>query len=73
MITRGENKGRTVTYHNVLRRTLDLGAWTAGTHRWTVAMGDLLGEDCNQAAIMVQTGTTKLPGAVLGAAMAELR
>ncbi len=27
-IARGENKGRTITYHNVVRRWIKLGDWT---------------------------------------------
>jgi hypothetical protein len=71
-ITRGENKGRTVTYHNVARRWVNLGAWKTGANRWTVPLRDLAGDDIDRAAVLVQTGTTEKPSIVLGAAMASL-
>ena len=57
MITRGENKGRTVTYHNVVRRLVDLGTWNASTNRWNVPLRDLAGDGVDTAAVLVQTGT----------------
>jgi hypothetical protein len=73
MITRGENKGRTITYHNVVRRFVDLGAWNASTHRWTVPLRDLAGDGVDTAAVLVQTGTADKPNMMLGGAMASLR
>ena len=73
MITRGENKGRTVTYHNVARRFVNLGAWNAGTHRWTVPIRDLAGDGIESAAILVQTGTAEKPSLMLGATLASIR
>jgi len=72
-ITRGENKGRTVTYHNVVRRMIDLGPWTATSHRWSVPLRDLAGEEVDMAAVTVQTGTAQMPGLMLGAAMLDIR
>ena len=72
-ITRGENKGRTVTYHNVVRRFVDLGGWDASTHRWTVPLRDLAGDGVETAAILVQTGTADMPSMMLGGAMASLK
>jgi hypothetical protein len=73
MITRGENKGRTVTYHNVVRRRVNLGAWNASTNRWTVPLRDLAGDGIETAAILVQTGTVEKPNAMLGATLASIR
>jgi hypothetical protein len=73
MITRGENKGRTVTYHNVVRRWVNLGAWNAGTKNWAVPLRDLAGDGIDGAAVLVQTGTKEKPSIMLGAAMASLR
>ena len=72
-ITRGENKGRTVTYHNVVRRMLSLGAWTAGENQWSVPLRDLAGDGIDAAAIMLQTGTAEKPSFILGAALATIR
>jgi hypothetical protein len=71
MIGRGENKGRTVTYHNVKRHAVNLGPWTAASHRWSVPIRSLAGESL--AAVMVQTGTVEKPSFILGAAMMEFR
>jgi hypothetical protein len=73
MIARGENKGRTVTYHNVVRRFVNLGAWNATTNRWTVPVRDLAGDGVESAAILVQTGTADKPSVMLGATLAALR
>jgi hypothetical protein len=72
-ITRGENKGRTITYHNVVRRIVDLGAWNASTHRWNVPLRDVAGEGVDTAVVLVQTGTSEKPSTMLGGAMASLR
>jgi hypothetical protein len=73
MITRGENKGRTVTYHNVVRRWVNLGAWNAATNRWTVPLRDLAGDGIESAVVLVQTGTAEKPSKMLGATLAALR
>ena len=72
-ITRGENRGRTITYYHVARRMLHLGPWTAATHHWTVALRDLAGDGIESAAVLVQTGSVEKPNFMLGATMASLR
>ena len=71
-IGRGENRGRTITYHNVVRRWLKLGDWTGSDASWTVPMSEITGEDIDAAAVLVQDGTRDKPGAVLGAAFTSL-
>jgi hypothetical protein len=73
MITRGENKGRTVTYHNVVRHRHELGAWTAATHRWDVPLREVAGDGIEVAAVLVQSGTPAMPSIVLGAATTQVR
>jgi len=72
-IARGENKGRTVTYNNVVRRVVHLGNWTATSHRWSVPLRDLAGDGVETAAVIVQAGTVDTPGFLLGAAVVPLR
>jgi hypothetical protein len=72
-IGRGENKGRTITYHNVVRRWVKLGDWTGKAHSWTVPMQTLKGAGIDEAAILVQGGTMEKPKAVLGATLAAIR
>src|SRR5262249_60443106 len=35
-IGRGENKGRAITYHNVVRRWVKLGDWTGKANSWSI-------------------------------------
>jgi hypothetical protein len=70
-ITRGENSGHTVTYHNVVRRWVKLGDWTGVARTFSVPVADL--ESADAAAVIVQAGTADRPGAMLGAALAAVR
>ena len=71
-IKRGENQGKTITYHNVARRWLKLEDWNGKAHTWTVPLRDVAGEGVDSAAVMVQTGTVERPSPILGARMAAL-
>jgi hypothetical protein len=71
-IDRGENRGRTITYHNVVRDWRKLGDWTGSPGAWTVAVKDLRGVDVDEVAVFVQAGTAENPGSMLGAAVATL-
>ena len=75
-IGRGENKGRTVTYNNVVRRWIKLGDWSGKANAWSVPVqtlkGDDKGEGIDEAAVLVQSGTKEKPKAILGAALAAL-
>jgi hypothetical protein len=70
-IGRGENRGHTVTYHNVVRHWLKLGDWSGTDLVWSVPLSEIAA-DSDAAAVMVQQGTHEKPGAILGAAMASL-
>jgi hypothetical protein len=72
-IGRGENRGRTVTYHNVVRKWVKVGPWNGTTQTFTVAKNDLKAEDVDTIAVLVQSGTVENPGTMLGAAVAPLR
>jgi hypothetical protein len=70
-IGRGENRGRTITYHNVVRRWLKLGDWTGhGRDLERPDVRDQGTDDVDAAAVMVQEGTHDKPGIILGAAYA---
>lgn len=71
-IGRGENRGRTVTYSNVVRRWIKLDDWE-GPGTWTVPLAQVKGEMVNSVAVIVQAGNTGTPGAIRGAAFAELQ
>jgi hypothetical protein len=72
-IGRGENQGRTVTYHNVVRRWLKLGDWTGRANSWNVPLQALEQDGIDRAAVLVQSGTAEKPKMILGAALAGLR
>ena len=71
-IGRGENKGRTVTYHNVVRKWIKLGEWNGKEHTWTVPLQTLKGDDIDEAAVLLQTGTMDKPKTILGATLAAI-
>ncbi len=68
-IGRGENDGRTVTYHNVVRRWVKLGDFTGTAASWTVPTSEIMVDGADGAAVLVQEGTREKPGVILGAAI----
>jgi hypothetical protein len=72
-IDRGENRGRTITYHNVVRRWVKLGDWGGTDATWTVPLSEIEADGVDAAAIMVQEGTHDKPGIILGAAYTALQ
>lgn len=63
-IERGENAGRTITYHNVVRRIWKIGTWDGTATSFTVPRPP----EGRRCAVIVQTGTQDEPGAIIGAA-----
>src|SRR5262245_49585681 len=60
-IGRGENKGRTVTYHNVVRRCVKLGDWNGKANAWSVSMRALDGEASTAPPGRVQAARARSP------------
>jgi hypothetical protein len=71
-IGRGENHGRTVTYHNVVRHWLKLGDWAGTDSAWSVPLASIASDDIDGAVVMVQEGTHDKPGIILGATLAPI-
>jgi hypothetical protein len=76
-IGRGENRGRTITYHNVVRRWVKLGDWNGTTQTFRAKLADLADNnfaiaDIDRLAVLVQSGGTSKPGLMLGAALEPL-
>jgi len=71
-INRGENKGRTITYHNVVRRWIKLGEWHGAATSWSVPLTDFKSGTVDQVAVVVQSGGASAPGAMYAAAMMPL-
>lgn len=72
-IRRGENGGREVTYHNVVRNLLKVGDWNGSSGNWTVPLEDISREGVDAAVVYVQDGNRDKPGAMLGAAFTPLQ
>jgi hypothetical protein len=71
-IGRGENGGRQVTYHNVVRSVLKVGDWNGASGSWTVPLENVIREGVDAAVVYVQDGNRDKPGVMLGAAFAPL-
>jgi len=72
-IGRGENQGRTVTYHNVVRRWVKLGDWTGKANSWSVPLQAVAGGGIDDAVVLMQSGTADKPKTILGASLAAIR
>jgi hypothetical protein len=76
-IERGENRGHTLTYYNVVRRWLKLGDWHGTAEKFSmpvskIADNDFSLDDIDHLAVVVQSGVAAKPGLMLGAATADL-
>jgi hypothetical protein len=71
-IGRGENRGREVTYHNVVRNWLKVGDWTGKAGSWSVPLENIKSEGVDAAVVYVQDGNRDRPGPMLGAAFTTL-
>src|SRR6202165_5570989 len=71
-IGRGENSGREITYHNVVRNLLKVGDWDGSSGSWTVPLENISHEGVDAAVVYVQDGNRDRPGAMLGAAYTSL-
>lgn len=77
-IERGENRGHTLTYTNVVRRWVKLGDWTGEAETFSLPLGDLAAadfslQDIDRVDVVVQSGAAAKPGLILGAATTSLR
>jgi hypothetical protein len=71
-ISRGENRGQQITYHNVVRNVLKVGDWNGKAGNWTVPLENITRDGVDAAAILVQDGNREKPGPMLGAAFTSL-
>ena len=71
-IGRGENRGRELTYYNVVRNVLKVGDWNGSAGTWTVPLENISREGIDAAAVFVQDGSRDRPGPMLGAAYTSL-
>jgi hypothetical protein len=71
-IGRGENRGRELTYYNVVRNVLKVGDWNGTAGSWTVPLENISRDGIDAAAVFVQDGSRERPGPMLGAAYTSL-
>jgi hypothetical protein len=71
-IGRGENRGRQVTYHNVVRGLLKVGDWNGTPASWTVPLENISRDGVDAAVVYVQDGNRDRPGVMLGASFVPL-
>src|ERR1700737_302833 len=71
-IGRGENSGREITYHNVVRNLLKVGDWDGNPGSWTVPLENISREGVDAAVVYLQDGNRDKPGPMLGAAYTSL-
>jgi hypothetical protein len=71
-IARGENRGRTITYTNVVRRWIKLGNWSGKSETFTVPVDAIKFDGVDAVAVIVQNGSSAQPGAIIGASLTSL-
>jgi hypothetical protein len=71
-IGRGENRGRELTYYNVVRNVLKVGDWNGNAGNWTVPLENISHDGIDAAAVFIQDGSRDRPGPMLGAAYTSL-
>jgi len=67
-IGRGENRGRTITYVNVVRNMVKLGDWSGQAARFDVPLAIARSGDAEAYVVLLQVTDDAKPGAILGAA-----
>jgi hypothetical protein len=72
-IERGENRGKTITYHNVVRGWIRVGEWKGNEVRASLPVAELAQSGADAAAVLIQSGTVEAPGLIRGAALISLR
>jgi hypothetical protein len=72
-IGRGENRGKTITYNNVVRAWQRLGAWTGGAVHHSVPLAAIADAEADHVVVIVQSGSAEAPGPIYGAAKIALR
>ncbi len=68
-IQRGENRGETITYHNVVRSMRPIGMWEGKEMEITLPVHEIMGKNISGCVVLVQEDTDRGPGRILGAAV----
>jgi len=70
-IGRGENSGRTVVYHNVVRSLRAVGMWKGDPVSIDLPVDEISRDGGSACVVLVQLNEPAGPGAIVGAAMAR--
>lgn len=70
-IGRGENSGRTITYANVVRDIIDLGAADSLERKVQITRKDITIDKADGFALLLQSGTTDAPAVVWAGALVD--
>jgi hypothetical protein len=62
-----------MTYRNVVKSIVKLGEWSGRAETFTASRLERLAPGCERAVVLLQVGTQRHPGAMLGAAMARFQ
>lgn len=71
-ITRGENSGRTIEYHNVVRSMVKVADWSGATLTLRRPLAALADGDADILVVLVQGGHAERPGPIVGVATVPL-
>jgi hypothetical protein len=71
-ISRGENRGHTITYTNVVRRWIKLGTWNGKSETFTVPIDAIKFDGIDTVAVILQNGSSTQPGPIIGATITSL-
>jgi hypothetical protein len=71
-IGKGENRGKEITYYNVVRNLLKVGDWNGTAGSWSVPLENISRDGVDAAVVYVQDGNRDNPGPMLGAAYTSL-
>lgn len=55
-IATGENRGKTITYYNVVRRLSEIGKWNGSAESLRVPKSSIMAEGSDSCAVLVQSG-----------------
>jgi hypothetical protein len=72
-IARGENRGATIVYSNVVRGWRNLGAYNGAPIKATIPVAELINAGADCVVVLVQNGTENAPGVIRNAEMLLLR
>jgi len=67
-IARGENRGRTITYHNVVRKMQPIGMWKGKEIQIDLPRNEVMKVGVDSCAVLLQVDRSGKPGPIIGAA-----